>query len=193
MLRTPAPAPLAPLAALVLAALTIPPVAAQGRSEAPAGVTDPAEIDRAVQAFTGAAIGEAGGALAPADQRLRLAACAQALTTSWHGTARAAVRVECQSTPGPSGPWRIFVATRPASDSPPGNSPRARSAPASPAVKRGDPVTVVVRGRGFSVQQAGEATESGQPGDWIAVRTSRKAEPVRARIERPGLVVIPVG
>jgi flagella basal body P-ring formation protein FlgA len=35
--------------------------------------------------------------------------------------------------------------------------------------------------------------ESGAAGDWIMVRTSRKAEALRARIERPGLAVIPAG
>ena len=51
----------------------------------------------------------------------------------------------------------------------------------------------MVRGRGFSVQQPGEAMEGGAVGDWIFVRTARKAEPLRARIERPGLAVIPAG
>jgi flagella basal body P-ring formation protein FlgA len=50
---------------------------------------------------------------------------------------------------------------------------------------------IAVRGRGFSVQQPGEAVEGGAVGDWIFVRTAPKAEALRARIERPGLVVIP--
>jgi flagellar basal body P-ring formation protein FlgA len=37
----------------------------------------------------------------------------------------------------------------------------------------------------------GEAMENGAVGDWIDVRTSRKGEALRARIERPGLAVIP--
>jgi flagella basal body P-ring formation protein FlgA len=52
---------------------------------------------------------------------------------------------------------------------------------------------VVVRGRGFSVQQTGEALENGRIGDWIGVRTQRGAEPIRARIERPGMALIPAG
>jgi len=71
-----------------------------------------------------------------------------------------------------------------------GGTSSARSAP---AIKRGDALTIMVRGRGFSVQQAGEAMEDGAVGDWIFVRTARKAEPLRARIERPGLAVIPAG
>ncbi|MDJ0979163.1 MAG: flagella basal body P-ring formation protein FlgA [Erythrobacter sp.] len=161
-------------------------------------VIDPAEIDRAVTAFTGAKVGEIGGARATADPRLRLAACAAPLTTSWHGTTRSAVRVECAKPLGNTGPWRIFVATRPGPrTAAPSMAAPSKAAPAEPValpvVERGDPITVIVRGRGFTVQQAGEALEKGRIGDWIAVRTARQANPVRARIERPGLAVIPVG
>ncbi|MEE4288752.1 MAG: flagella basal body P-ring formation protein FlgA [Erythrobacter sp.] len=156
------------------------------------GFLDPAEIDRAVSRHTNAAIGAEGGALAPADARLRLAACAVPLATSWHGTGGQAVRVECPATREGSQGWHIFVATRPHRLAEAPQGPRSRTARA-PAIKRGDPVTVIVRGRGFSVQQAGEAMENGEVGDWIGIRTTRRAEPVRARIERPGLAIIPVG
>jgi flagella basal body P-ring formation protein FlgA len=161
-----------------MAALTTAPASAQ--SALPSGITDPGEIDRVVAQFTGAAIGATGGARQPADRRLRLAPCSQPLFASWHGQAQTTVSVEC---PDPGG-WRIFVATL---------SPQtpASQEQAERAVKRGDPITVVVRGRGFSVQQAGEALDNGAIGDWIGVRTSRRGEPVRARIERPGLAIIP--
>ncbi|QUL36932.1 flagella basal body P-ring formation protein FlgA [Erythrobacter sp. JK5] len=139
--------------------------------------TDPGDIDRAVAEFTGAAIGEVGGARAPADRRLKLARCDAPLLADWHGTAKTTVRVECPAAAG----WRIFVATR----------PHPQDAQQQRVVKRGDPVTVLVRGRGFSVQQSGEALENGAIGDWIGIRTARHADPVRARIERPGLAVIP--
>ena len=164
---------LAPLAATMLLPLCDPPAAAQER-------IDPAAIDRAVAAFTGAPAGTPGGARSLADPRLRLAPCAAPLAVAWHGTARQSVRVEC---PGPD-TWRIFVAVDSA-----GVDAPAR--PAAPAIKRGDALTVMVRGRGFSVQQAGEAMEAGAVGEWIFVRTARKAEPLRARIERPGLAIIP--
>lgn len=155
--------------------------AAFGSAQEPSrsAYTDPAAIDRAVVEFTGAAIGEVGGARMPADRRLRLAACAQPLETSWHGTARSTVAVACA---GPES-WRIFISVT-----------APKSTPAStPVVSRGDPITVAVRGHGFTVQQAGEAMESGRVGEWIAIRTVRGAEPIRARIERPGLAIIPVG
>lgn len=148
------------------------------------GFTDPAMIDSAVEQFTGAAIGVPGGARVAADRRLQLAACGGTLAVSWHTAARTAVQVEC---PGPTA-WRIFVAISPAA-----GSAAAAAAPAAPAVKRGDAITVMVRGRGFSVQQPGEAMQAGAVGDWIDVRTARKGEALRARIERPGLAVIPAG
>ena len=164
-------------AALPIAALAIAPSPALAQGDTDPRFTDPAAIDRAVAEFTGAAIGAVGGARAAADRRLRLARCDTPLTIAWHGATRSSVQVECA---GPQA-WRIFVATRPA----PG--PQATA----PVINRGDPVSVLVRGRGFSVQQSGEAMESGGPGDWIAIRMAARADPIRARIERPGLAVIP--
>lgn len=170
--------------AVLAAALALAAAPAPARNIEPAAI-EPAAIDRAVAEFTGAPIGADGGALQSADPRLRLAACPRPLDLAWHGRARAMVRVACG---GPGG-WQIFVATRPAADN---RTPSLGSATEAepPRVKRGDPLTVVVRGNGFSVQQAGEASEPGRVGDWIAVRTARGREPVRARIERPGLAVI---
>ena len=170
-----------PLAALVLPVLLAGSAAAVAQTYA--ANTSPAAIDRAVAAFTGAAIGTPGGARMASDPRLQLAPCTAPLAVSWHTPARTAVAVEC---PGPT-PWRVFVAITPA----PGAGPAA--ARPAPAVKRGDAITIMVRGRGFTVQQPGEAMEAGAVGDWIEVRTARKAQPLRARIERPGLAVVPAG
>lgn len=170
---------------VVVAALALPPmlaVSASASAQTLAASTSPTAIDRAVAAFTGAAIGAPGGARMASDPRLQLAPCAAPLAVSWHTAARSAVAVEC---PGPT-PWRVFVAIAPVTGS--GAAVRA-----APAVKRGDAITILVRGRGFSVQQPGEAMEAGAVGDWIEVRTSRKAQGLRARIERPGLAVIPAG
>lgn len=169
---------LSPLILPMLLPLCDPPAEAQARA---GEVIDAATIDRAVAAFTGAPVGTPGGARTASDPRLRLAACAAPLAVSWHTPSRTAVAVEC---PGPNA-WRIFIAVAAA------QGPAA--AAAAPVVKRGDALTVVVRGRGFSVQQAGEAMEPGGIGEWITVRTNRKGEPLRARIERPGLAVIPAG
>jgi len=169
------------LAALALT-LSIAAAAAAAGAQTIRASTDPAAIDRAVAAFTGAGIGAPGGARMASDPRLQLAPCAAPLAVSWHTAARSAVAVEC---PGPT-PWRVFVAIN-------ASEGAAAARPVAPAVKRGDTLTIVVRGRGFSVQQPGEAMEAGMVGDWIEVRTSRKAQALRARIERPGLAVVPAG
>ncbi|MBF9151979.1 flagella basal body P-ring formation protein FlgA [Novosphingobium jiangmenense] len=136
-------------------------------------------IDRAVTAFTGAGIGEPGGATLPVDRRLRLAACRSPLSLDWQGSRQDTVLVQCPDAGG----WRLFVATS-------GSARQMAAAP--PAIARGEAVTISVAGDGFSVAQSGEAMESGAVGAWIRVRTSARATPLRARIERPGLVVVPV-
>lgn len=150
------------------------PVAAQ-----PVGYHDLASVDAAVTAFTGVRTGEPGGATMPVDRRLRLAPCYSPLVASWHGTRQNNVMVRCPD----SGGWRLFIATS-------GNTLPEAVAP--PAVARGEAVTISVAGEGFAVSQSGEAMEAGPIGGWIRVRTSAKAIPIRARIERPGLVVVPV-
>lgn len=136
-------------------------------------------IDRAVAAFTGAGIGEPGGATLPVDRRLRLAACRSPLSLDWQGNRQDTVLVQCPDAGG----WRLFVAT----------SGNARQAPAAaPAISRGEAVTITAAGEGFSVAQSGEALDSGALGSWIRVRTSARATPIRARVERPGLVVVPI-
>ena len=170
------PLSFAPLAAIMFVPLYAPAMSAGNEAH-----IDPAQIDAAVAEFTGAAIGEVGGARVPADRRLRLDACPVPLETAWHGRAKSTVRVACPAAQG----WRIFIATKP--------EPRALVSAQPQIIKRGDPITVVVRGRGFSVQQSGEAMDNGRVGDWIGIRTTRKGDPVRARIERPGLAVIPAG
>ena len=148
-----------------------------------AAFADPAAIDRAVEEFTGAPAGVPGGARTPVDRRLRLSACPAPLALSWHGTARGNVVVQCPQAPG----WRIFVPVA-------GGAMAAASAPAAaPAVVRGDPVTIAVAGAGFSVSQPGEALESGAVGSWIRVRgLAARAQPMRARVVRAGLVELPV-
>jgi flagellar basal body P-ring formation protein FlgA len=146
-----------------------------------APLTDLAVLDRAVAAFTGQQIGVPGGAAQPVDRRLRLAACSAPLALSWYGTAQTSVLVRCPDAGG----WRVFV---------PLSAPRTApaEAPAAIAVARGEGVTVMVSGQGFSVSQPGEAMEAGAVGAWIRVRTAAKADPLRARVVRPGLVELPV-
>ncbi|MCW1382987.1 flagella basal body P-ring formation protein FlgA [Novosphingobium sp. KCTC 2891] len=143
-----------------------------------AGFADLSAVDTAVAQFTGLPIGVPGGAQLPVDRRLRLASCAAPFALSWRGAGRDTVVVQCPDAGG----WRLFVPV--VTD--------ARQDAAGPAVVRGEGVTIQAAGEGFSVSQPGEAMESGAVGAWIRVRTSAKADPVRARVVRPGLVELPV-
>ena len=139
---------------------------------------DPAAIDKAVLEFTGKPIGAAGGARTPVDRRLRLASCFSPLRLVLFGRRQDSIQVSCPDAGG----WRIFVALT-----------RAAAAPAAKAlIAKGDRVTIAVEGRGFSVVQSGKALEAGGVGDWIKIAPPGKSETIRARVERPGRVVIPI-
>lgn len=139
---------------------------------------DPVAIDGAVALFTGMPLGSPGGAAQPVDRRLRLSACANPLSVGWYAGRRDTVLVQC---PDP-GSWRLFV-------------PLLVSAGAeSPAVLRGEAVTISLAGAGFTVSQPGEAMEAGAVGSWIRVKpASGNNQPLRARIVRPGLVEVDLG
>ncbi len=168
------------LALCVCAALSFT-VASPAKAE-PA-FADHAAIDTAVQAFTGAPVGAIGGARAGVDRRLRLAPCSGDLVLGFHGNRVDMLTVAC---PDP-GSWRIFVALNTAT----GTAPRqARAEQSIDIVARGDMVSIIVEGPGFSVQQSGEAMEAGAQGEWIRVRPSGTRDTLRAHIEQPGRVVI---
>lgn len=141
-------------------------------------------IDRQVAAFTDAPVGAIGGALTPVDRRLHLQPCRTGVALSWRTALQDSVVVQC----GDVGGWRLFVPVR---------RPAPVAAVAQPnAVSRGDAVAIAVTGEGFSVSQPGEALESGPVGGWIRVRPAGAGatakDTMRARIERPGLVALPL-
>lgn len=138
-------------------------------------------IDRAVADFTGAEVGQPGGAKLPVDRRLRLAGCQSPLDLQWFGRDQRSVQIAC-----PSAGWRIYVAV----------DGGGRSAQAGPnygetLVKRGENVSIQVRGGGFTLTRQGSAMEDGAQGEWIKVRaTGERSETLRARVLRPGQVGI---
>lgn len=133
-------------------------------------------VDRQVAAFLGQSADSAGATFVPVDRRLRLATCAAPLALSWYGTRQDSVLVRCPDVSG----WRVFVRVQ-------GAVGAAPAAAAVPAVSRGEPVTVTVRGTGFSVSQAGEAMENGAVGQWVRVRMNKTNE-MRAQVLQPGTV-----
>lgn len=173
-----------------LAAATLAPPAAAQQSR----FVDTTELDAHVAAFTGAGIGEPGGARSAVDGRLRLAACPNQIALDWHGRGASMVKVECTG----STPWRIFVpvaalegvgAAQPTASQ---NRPSAPPAEPQVVVERGQVISITVQGSSFSVSQQGEALESGAIGEWIRVRPDGNREALRARIDTPGRVVIPL-
>ncbi|OYW16360.1 MAG: hypothetical protein B7Z39_01215 [Novosphingobium sp. 12-64-8] len=153
-------------------------IAASGNAAAaPGAFADHTAIDSAIAAFTGQPIGVPGGAALPVDRRMRLARCAGPLALSWRGGGHDTVIVQCPDAGG----WRLFVAV----------AANGRQVVAEAAIVKGDAVTVAVTGDGFSVSQPGEALDSGPVGSWVRVRTNAKADAMRARVVRPGLVELP--
>ena len=75
------------LGSLVAAGLTA--------SAAAASPMDLSMLDRAVAEFTGAEVGQPGGAKLPVDRRLRLQACQSPLDLQWFGRDQRSVQVAC--------------------------------------------------------------------------------------------------
>ncbi|MFV0643429.1 MAG: flagella basal body P-ring formation protein FlgA [Sphingomonadaceae bacterium] len=160
-----------------------------GSPAAPEGLPEqsslPMQIDAEVARFTGHAAGHPGGAITRTDPRIRLAPCQQPLALEWYGRSKNNVLVRCPT----AGSWRIFVPLVPVS------AKEAASGDSSPVmVARGETVTLIAKGNGFSLTRQAEALQSGTAGDWISIRplgTGRKArETMRARILSPGTVSI---
>lgn len=147
---------------------------------------DTAGLDRAVAAFTGRPVGEIGGARAPVDTRLRLAAC-PTVALAWRTERHDAVVVSCT---GPE--WRIFV---PVIAAPAAAAPlpaaTARPVPAVPVIRRGDPVTIEAGADGFSITREGIAMGDAAAGARVAVRVADARQPVQAIAVESGRATLP--
>lgn len=147
-------------------------------------------LDSIVAMSVGANIGEPGGAVAPVDRRLKLAACSQVPQMS--GMMYGAAMIECK----PLG-WRIRVPLNPGGLQQPMTTmqPTAygRVAPMQKqvVVKKGDPVQLIAGGSAFMVTRMMIADEDGAPGDMIRVREDKKSDPVMARVQESGVVRAP--
>jgi len=164
-----------PILISLLAACAAPALAADG-------IIDHASIDQAIQSFTGSAIGMVGGARAPIDRRLRLAACGD-VVINWRTARQDTLVLTCRE--GPS--WKLFVPV--VVD----GSAVARPADSGgQGIARGDIVSVQVKGEGYSVSQSGEAAEDGAIGSWIKIKLPGKGDMLSAQVVRPGLVLLPI-
>lgn len=153
------------------------------------------EIDMIVAQFTGSQIGEVGGARAPVDARLKLAACREP-DLAWNSPAREAVVVRCGAPA-----WRIFVPVNvlpQPKPQPMAQAPRPAPVVAAPPppkvepiIKRGDPVSLEVEAAGFSISREGIAMNDAVPGGRVAIKTDEKKPPIQAVAVEIGRAKLP--
>lgn len=137
-------------------------------------------LDGLVATTVGANIGEPGGAIAPVDRRLRLAACPS--IPSIEGPVFGAAIVRCDALG-----WRIRV---PLAGAPKAAGPVAR-AQKTVLVRKGDPVQLIAGNAAFSVSRVMIADEDGAAGDMIRVREDRKSAPIAGMVQENGVVRVP--
>ena len=140
-------------------------------------------LDIRVAAALGANIGEPGGAAAPLDRRLRLAACPQPAEIG--EPARGAVTIRCQPLA-----WRIRVPLVAAPQAP-ARVAAAAPARAAPVIRRGDQIELVAISPSFTVSTLAVAEQDGAPGERIRVRTERRTAPVIGLVLDDGRVALP--
>lgn len=164
-------------------------LSAMAASVSPGAFQSTETLDRLVEQFAGAPIGMEGGARAPVDKRLKLAAC-DAPQLSWRSAAEDAVVIRCQ---GPQ-QWRVFV---PVSVLPKPATPAVTAMPApavvKPAtvIKRGDPVLIEAGAAGFSISREGLAMADAAAGGRVLVKVDDKRPPVAAIALEPGRARLP--
>lgn len=137
-------------------------------------------LDGLVATTVGANVGEPGGAMAPVDRRLRLAACPS--IPSIEGPVFGAAIVRCDALG-----WRIRV---PLAGAAKAAGPMAR-AQKTVLVRKGDPVQLVAGNATFSVSRVMIADEDGAAGDMIRVREDRKSAPIAGLVQENGVVRVP--
>lgn len=142
-------------------------------------------LDSIVATTVGAGIGQPGGAVAPLDRRLRLAACPH--VPSVEGPLFGAAMLRCDAIG-----WRIRVPLV-AQIKPGQGSTYGRAAPQERLIliKKGDPVQLVAGDATFSVSRAMIADDDGAVGEMIRVRADKNTPAVTGRVEPSGIVRIP--
>lgn len=152
-----------PTLALLLVTALPTPVFAQA-------VEDLDMLDLRVRAMTGVASGQPGGAVAPIDRRLRLAACPQPASIEWSGSDSLAIR--CTVTG-----WRLRVAII---------SGAQRKVDLT--VRRGDTVEVSVEGDSFDVTTSAISLDDGAKGQSVRLKLSGTGTQTSATVTGPGTV-----
>lgn len=142
---------------------------------------DTALLDDKVAVHLSANIGDAGGARAAIDTKLRLKRCPGAVQLS--DTNNNAVMVSCSDLG-----WRIFVPVLRGQAGGQGSDSSQEDRTDEYVVLRNQPLTLVVRRPSFSISYGVVAQENGRIGDYIPVRSSRKSKELMARVSGSGEV-----
>ena len=139
----------------------------------------PAALEARISTLLGAPVGTPGGLARPIDPRLRLPDCpgGPSVTPAPDGLS---ARIGC------SAPRWSFVAAL-------ARAPRdgAVAAAATPLVRRGDTVRLVVAGQGFVVTRGGVAQGDAAAGASVAVRPDGAAGTLRGLVQSDGTVLLP--
>jgi flagella basal body P-ring formation protein FlgA len=147
-------------------------------------------LDRLVEQFAGAPIGQEGGARAPVDKRLKLTPCADP-QLSWRSNAEDAVVIRCA---GPQ-QWRLFVPVialpRPAVAEAPTRMAAAAVIKPDFVIKRGDPILVEAGAPGFSITREGIAASDAAAGARVSIKVDDKRPPIAAIAVSPGRARLP--
>jgi flagella basal body P-ring formation protein FlgA len=151
-------------AALFLAALPTPVMAEP--------IEDLDRLDSRIEVMTGAAPGQPGGAIAPIDRRLKLAACPQPASIEWSGSDALAVRCAAIG-------WRLRVGIAAM------GGPRGK---AGLSVHRGDTVEVSVEGDAFDVATTALAMDDGAVGASVRLKLGAAGTQSSAIVTGPGTV-----
>lgn len=176
--------------AAIVAAFIVTPSPAFANSDS---FQDTKILDAIVAAQLGSEIGAPGGARSPVDRRLKLSKCPVTPTVS-NGQMDAVI-VRCK----PLG-WRIRVPINISDRNSlvPGSATTAQAGGVSMryapnnaasreiAIRRGEPVRLTIRKRGFSLSRVMIADSNGRIGDIIPVRADRRERPIMVRITDVG-------
>ncbi|MEM1132584.1 MAG: flagella basal body P-ring formation protein FlgA [Pseudomonadota bacterium] len=150
---------------------------------------DHAVLDALVASSLGSEIGQPGGALAPVDRRLKLAQCPETPKVSDDGMDAAIVRCDTLG-------WRVRVPINlsarnsrvrtTSAYSARAVTPRYDPAQNMIAIRRGEPVRLTIRKRGFSLSRMMVADRNGRIGEVIPVRADRHESPIMVRVTDMG-------
>jgi flagella basal body P-ring formation protein FlgA len=135
-----------------------------------AAATSTADFRAQVEAFAGRPV--------MVDPRIEVPDCGGSLALAWRGDDRRSVVASC-----PQSAWRLAIPVG-------GAAPAMAAIPArvAPIVRRGEPVTVLAEGPGFTIRLDAVAEGDGRPGGRLLVRNLRSGVRVPVEVGMDGML-----